>query len=257
MTFDFNIELANNYHSNSQKSRVLTEDWVEKNLYCPICGKSKIERYENNHPTGDFYCSSCNSDFELKSKESNSGRISSIINDGAYETMISRITSSRNPNFFFMTYKNFKVSNFLLIPNHFFTPSIIIKRKPLAAIARRAGWIGCNIDISLIPDSGKIFIVKNGEEINHSEVIQKYAKTKTLKTSNLESRGWILDTLSCIERIPDVEFTLNQVYEFEDELQSKHPENNFVKDKIRQQVQNLRDRGFIDFLGNGHYRKTT
>ena len=255
MTFDFNLQLAENYNSNSQKSRVLTEDWVERNLYCPICGKPYINRYENNHPTGDFYCKDCSSDFELKSKESNSGKLSKTITDGEYSTMISRITSFRNPNFFFMTYKNYAVDNFILIPNHFFTPQIIIKRKPLGPHARRAGWTGCNIDISSIPDSGKIFIVRNQIEIEHETVISNYAKTKSLKTSNLESRGWLLDTLMCVEKIPTKDFTLNQMYVFENELKAKHPENNFIKDKIRQQLQYLRDKGFIEFVTPGHYRK--
>lgn len=154
-----------------------------------------------------------------------------------------------------MTYKNYSVSNFILIPNHFFTPQIIEKRKPLAPTAKRAGWVGCNIDISTIPDSGKIFIVKNNVELNHEDVIRKYAKTKSLKTSNIESRGWLLDTLSCVEKIPEKEFSLNQIYSFEKKLKIKHPENNFIKDKLRQQLQYLRDKGFIEFLGNGHYRK--
>ena len=64
-----------------------------------------------------------------------------------------------------------------------------------------------------------------------------------------------MDTLSCIERIKEKDFTLNQVYVFEDELKQKHPENNFVKDKIRQQLQYLRDKGFIEFISPGHYRK--
>lgn len=255
MTFDFNIELAKKYHSNSQKSRVLTEDWVARNLYCPICGKSYLNKYENNHPTGDFYCEDCSSDYELKSKESSSGKLSSTITDGEYTTMISRITSYRNPNFFFMTYKKNVVSNFILIPNHFFTPQIIIKRNPLGPNARRVGWIGCNIDISSIPDSGKIFIVRNQNEIDHNIVISNYAKTKALKTKNLDSRGWLLDTLSCIERIKENDFTLSQVYAFEEELKQKHLENNFIKDKIRQQLQYLRDKGFIEFLSPGHYRK--
>lgn len=255
MTFDFNLQLAENYNSNSQKSRVLTEDWVERNLYCPICGKPYINRYENNHTTGDFYCKDCSADFELKSKESNSGKLSKTITDGEYSTMISRITSFRNPNFFFMTYKNYAVDNFILIPNHFFTPQIIIKRKPLGPNAQRAGWTGCNIDISSIPDSGKIFIVKNQIEIQHETVISNYAKTKSLKTSNLESRGWLLDTLMCVEKIPTKDFTLNQIYAFKNELKVKHPENNFIKDKIRQQLQYLRDKGFIEFVTPGHYRK--
>lgn len=154
-----------------------------------------------------------------------------------------------------MTYKNYEVNNFILIPNHFFTPQIIIKRNPLGPNARRAGWTGCNIDISSIPDSGKIFIVKNQLEIDHNIVISNYAKTKSLQTKNLDSRGWLLDTLSCIERIKEKDFTLNQVYNFEEELKLKHPDNNFIKDKIRQQLQYLRDKGFIEFVSPGHYRK--
>lgn len=255
MNFNFNLELANNYLSNSQKTRILTEDWIERNLYCPICGKSYINRYENNHPTGDFYCKDCSSDFELKSKESNSGNLAKTIVDGEYSTMISRITSFQNPNFFFMTYKNHSVNNLILIPNHFFTPQIIIKRKPLSPNARRAGWVGCNIDISSIPDTGKIFIIKNQVEITHENVISNYAKTKSLQTKNMDSRCWLLDMLSCVERILEQNFTLKQVYAFEDELKLKHPENNFVKDKIRQQLQYLRDKGFIEFISPGNYRK--
>lgn len=255
MTFDFDLSLAKNYQSNSQVSRVLTEDWVRRNMYCPICGKSYIEKYENNHPTGDFYCNDCSSDFELKSKESKTGNLSKTITDGEYSTMISRITSLRNPNFFFMTYKNYSVSNLILIPNHFFTPEIIIKRKPLGPNARRAGWTGCNINISLIPETGKIFIVKDQVELPHDSILENYSKTRSLLTKNLDSRGWLLDILNCVERIAEKEFSLDQVYKFEKELKLKHPDNNFIKDKIRQQLQYLRDKGFIEFIGRGLYRK--
>ena len=71
----------------------------------------------------------------------------------------------------------------------------------------------------------------------------------------MESRGWILDVLNCIEKIPNKDFTLNEVYKFEDELKLKHPLNNFIKDKIRQQLQYLRDKGFIEFISPGHYKK--
>lgn len=252
MNLNFNLQLAENYKSASQISRVLTEDWAEHNLYCPICGKPRLARYGNNHPTGDFYCDACKSDFELKSKN---GKFASTIADGEYNTMISRIISNRNPNFFFMSYVNYAVVNFVLVPNHFFTPSIIIKRKPLSANARRAGWTGCNINISTIPDTGKIFIVKDGVEIARKEVIAKYEQTKSLNTANIDSRGWLLDTLSCVERINETDFTLQEVYAFENEMKVKHPENNFIKDKLRQQLQFLRDKGFVEFTGRGRYRK--
>ncbi|MCI9138110.1 MAG: hypothetical protein HFH48_11245 [Lachnospiraceae bacterium] len=38
-------------------------------------------------------------------------------------------------------------------------------------------------------------------------------------------------------------------------LQEKHKNNHNIEAKIRQQLQILRDKGFIEFLGRGHYRK--
>ena len=38
-------------------------------------------------------------------------------------------------------------------------------------------------------------------------------------------------------------------------LAGKHPDNHHIKDKIRQQLQMLRDNGIIEFIGRGHYRK--
>jgi type II restriction enzyme len=37
-------------------------------------------------------------------------------------------------------------------------------------------------------------------------------------------------------------------------VQAKHPSNNNVKAKIRQQLQFLRDKGVLDFVGRGQYR---
>ena len=45
------------------------------------------------------------------------------------------------------------------------------------------------------------------------------------------------------------------MYRFEEMLAIKHPDNHHVKDKIRQQLQMLRDNGIIEFIGRGHYRK--
>ena len=60
-----------------------------------------------------------------------------------------------------------------------------------------------------------------------------------------------MDVLKCVERIPQDYFCLDEVYAFVGELQQKHPDNNHVYDKIRQQLQFLRDKGFIQFFGGG------
>lgn len=252
MNLNFNLNLAEGYKSNSQIVRVLTENWVKENSYCPNCGELSLNDFENNMPVADFHCIGCKEEFELKSKN---GKLSSIINDGAYDSMIKRITCDTNPNFFFLTYDKNTVNNFLVIPKHFFTPEIIIKRKPLSENAKRAGWIGCNIDISKVPESGRIFIVENSNIIDQEKVHKKLKNTAFLKSKKLESRGWILDIMICIEEIRKESFTLDDIYSFENKLKIKYPNNNHIKDKIRQQLQFLRDKGLIEFNGKGHYRK--
>jgi type II restriction enzyme len=147
--------ISGKYNSQSQKIRVLTEQWVNEYIHCPSCGNN-ISEYENNRPVADFYCSNCKEDYELKSKKDKMGK---KIVDGAYSTMIKRLQSDSNPNFFFLNYdkNSFDVTNFIVISKHFFVPEIIEKRKPLSSTARRAGWVGCNILLDTISQSGKIF----------------------------------------------------------------------------------------------------
>jgi type II restriction enzyme len=172
--------------------------------------------------------------------------------------MIERITSNQNPNFFFLTYtKNWSVNNFLIIPKQFFTPEIIIKRKPLSETAKRAGWIGCNIDISKVTNAGKVFIVKNSKTLDRDIVKNSFSKTLFLRGKSKDSKGWILDVMKCIDSIQKEIFSLDDVYKFELKLKSKYPNNNFIKDKIRQQLQLLRDKGIIEFKGRGNYKKVT
>ena len=64
-----------------------------------------------------------------------------------------------------------------------------------------------------------------------------------------------MDILKCVDKITHEIFSLNDLYAFENELELKHPENKNIKAKIRQQVQFLRNKGFIEFLGNGIYKK--
>ncbi|PID66124.1 MAG: restriction endonuclease [Gammaproteobacteria bacterium] len=253
MNLLFDTELSKNYKSNSQIARVLTEDWVLKNSYCPSCGNVSLDDYENNRPVADFFCQECDEEFELKSKK---GTLSKTITDGAYKTMIERINANSNPNFFFLTYsKDWSVNHFLIIPKHFFTQEIIIKRPPLAPSAKRAGWVGCNIDISNVPDTGRIFLVRNKVIADKKTVTSNFNKTLFIRDKNLESKGWIIEVLKCVDAIKSDVFTLSEIYQFEPILQQKYPNNHFIKDKIRQQLQFLRDKGLIEFVCRGKYRK--
>jgi len=239
------------YKSNSQKIRVLSENWVGNYSYCPACG-NHLSNYQNNNPASDFYCSACSEDYELKSQKT----LTTKIVDGAYNTMIEKLNSNQNPNLFILNYDsdNFDILNFLIIPKHFFTSEIIEKRNALSQNARRAGWIGCNINLKGIPESGKIFLIKNKILENKDNVIKTFNKTDFLRKQKMELRGWTLDIMLCIDKLGKKEFTLSEVYNFEEQLRLKHPENTFIKDKIRQQLQILRDYGYLEFIGRGKYK---
>ena len=69
-----------------------------------------------------------------------------------------------------------------------------------------------------------------------------------------ELRGWIVDVMRCIELTRKPVFTLADIYRFESALAKQHPGNRHIKDKIRQQLQILRDRSHVQFIGRGEYR---
>lgn len=256
MRLVLDAKLAAEYKSSSQKIRVLTEAWVERSIFCPNCGRIDIDKYPNNKPVADFYCRNCSEDYELKSKQGTPG---AKIVDGAHRTMLERLRGSNNPNFFLLDYdiSDLAVRNFLVIPKHFFVPEIIEKRSPLAPTARRAGWVGCNILLNRIPETGKIFFVQNRKVQPREKVLAIWTKALFLREEKeMSAKGWLLDVMRCVDKFSKPEFTLDEMYVFESELSRLHPDNKHIKDKIRQQLQVLRDKGYVRFLGGGKYQRT-
>lgn len=241
------------YESPSQSARFWTESWVRAQVYCPNCGREDISRYPNNRPAADFYCASCREDYELKSQKTAFGP---RIPDGAFRTMCERVASPSNPNLMLMNYdiKALSVKNLCVIPKQFFVREIIEERKPLAPTARRAGWIGCNILLREIPEAGKIFYVRNGEVLPKDGVLEKWQQTLFLRDEGASTRGWLIEVMKCVEAIGKHEFELDDVYAFEGRLSGIYPNNRHVKQKIRQQLQVLRDHGYLDFVSRGYYR---
>jgi type II restriction enzyme len=86
-------------------------------------------------------------------------------------------------------------------------------------------------------------------------VLAEWKKTLFLREeTEVSARGWLLDVIRILEKLGKREFTLNDVYTYESELSKLHQENKHVKDKIRQQLQVLRDKGYLDFVARGYYR---
>jgi len=185
---------------------------------------------------------------------------------------------------------SWEVRDLLLIPSFMFSESAIIKRKPLAATARRVGWVGCNIALNRVPAEARIFLVRttvasprrrtgvapvsdfristrvfqDGDRCDAcptqtvitspEEVRAKYKRVKPLENISVTQRGWTLDVLNAIRRLGKTEFTTADTYAFTRELERLHPDNRHVRDKIRQQLQVLRDLGLLLHVERGIWR---
>ena len=246
------LSLASGYRSPSQIVRVVTENWTANHVACPACAQH-ITKAPNNSPGLDFVCASCKLSFELKSK---CGPFGNKLVDGAYQSMISKIADGTQSNFFLLSYdREFVVTNLVLVPRRFIVPEIIECRRPLAENARRAGWIGCNLRISLLPSSGKITYVRDKQVISAKDISNHWQHSAFLDGVAAPSRSWLIAVMRCVEKINKDCFNIQEAYEFVTYLQSIFPDNKHVKAKIRQQLQVLRDKGWLRFLGNGKYER--
>ena len=236
--------LAASYKSPAQQARVVTEAWGQENLYCTNCQSPILTSAPNNTAAFDFSCPVCASPFQLKSKSS---PIGDRIVDAAYEAMMRAIREDRTPNLLALHYSKivWQVRNLVLIPHFAFSASAIEARKPLAPEARRAGWVGCNIVLKNIPPDARIRLISDGVPVPPSQVRESFRRLRPLEEISPKERGWTLDVLRIVRSLGKKEFSNSDVYAFESQLERQHPNNRHVRDKIRQQLQVLRDRGFL------------
>lgn len=251
-TVIYNENVLEKYHSKSQIARVLTESWFKEEMYCPNCLHYELLKKPDNTQVIDFVCDNCDNKFQLKAQ---SKPFYSKVVDGAFFPMINSVQHKTNPNFSFMHYsfENWKIQNLFMIPKFFFSPSIIEKRKPLSPTARRAGWIGCNILLSRLPELGKIKIIENEIIAPKKDVQKTWKKLSFMDKEHSGRRAWLSDILYCIQKLNKKEFSLTEMYDFEGYLSELHPNNLHIKPKIRQQLQILRDEGIVEFKSRGEY----
>ena len=86
--------------------------------------------------------------------------------------------------------------------------------------------------------------------------VRRLIKKYLWQSKKVDLKGWTLDIMNCIDKLGKKKFTLDDLYAFENSLAQKYLKNKHIKDKIRQQIQFLRDKGYLDFVSRGHYQLT-
>ncbi len=251
-----NLELSlsrpeSRFRSASQQARVTTERWTLDHFYCTSCGQA-LSAYPPGTPVYDFYSPQCHENFQLKSAQHAFARTALGAN---YDSTMEVLLRDEFPSLVLLHYNRPRwiVEDLSVVHRACITTSCIIPRKPLGPSAKRRGWRGYTISLDLIPELGRINVIRNGSVSPKSRVLAQWTRTESLLKIKPNFRGWTADVLRCVERLFTT-FTLENVYAFEAELASKHPDNHNIRAKIRQQLQVLRDLGIIEFASPGVYR---
>ncbi len=246
--------LAQAYHGPTQVARVLSEDWFAREGYCVSCLHRPVTRLADNSIVADFRCSECSEPYQLKARAVPFGN---IVADGAYRTFYSAVANGAAPNLLLLHYDRTRseVVDLTSIHRKVLSPLSILKRKPLATTARRAGWVGCNLDLRSIPAGALIPMVRGGYPLDEGEVRAQWNRFSDLDDPARDV-GWLRDTLTCIQRLDRSEFHLDDIYAFERDLFKLHPRNLHIRPKIRQQLQVLCSKGLVERVRPGLYRTT-
>lgn len=146
----FDSALAIGYTNRSQIARVLIETWAEMNLYCLNCARDALGRLPPNTPVADFICPACNATYQLKSKD---GRFGSLLTGAAYDATLRAVQAGKMPAHILVEYdlRRSIIVYADALPGELIDEARVIARRRLSAGARRAGWQGCNIDVSGLP----------------------------------------------------------------------------------------------------------
>lgn len=248
----FPLEISR-YKSASQRARVFSESWIADNFGCPKCD-GPLARTPNNTSVRDFVCTPCGYGFELKAKQ---GPFGGRVADGAYQTMLASIRSDTCPHLLLLSYTaDYRVQDVTAVPQQFLVEEIVLPRKPLGPHCRRAGWQGCNLNIGMLPPDGRIKCVANFAKLPEATIREAWKQTEFLEECKSSKRGWLAVTMGLVRRLNKDTFSLGELYELEAEARRIFPNNRHIKEKLRQQLQHLRDKGWLRFEGSGFYRVT-
>lgn len=151
MSLRIDPELARQYKSAGHFGRVVIETWAEMNLYCVNCSADGLLRLPHNTPLADLECQVCELRYQLKSTK---GRFASVILGAAHRPLLDAIRADMVPAYVLVEY-DLRFASLVYVravPGQFITEDRVKARRRLSEKARRAGWLGCTVDIAGLPD---------------------------------------------------------------------------------------------------------
>ena len=253
MELKCNPEIAAHLSSASQRTRVITEDGFSRFGYCLKCDSNTLTQTRAGTICQDFYCPKCEQPYELKSAKR---AHTNIVQDGGYDSMMETICGENVPALMLMHYSpQWCVQGLVAIHPVFLIPDVVMKRaKPhIRPKTGKEYWM-CKLNLSSVPDDGKITLISNGIVRPHVEVRRQFQESARFETLPVTKRGWVALVLATVRKIGKMRITNADLFSHEESMHAIFPGNSHVRDKIRQQMQVLMRLGYVERTAPGEYR---
>ncbi len=136
---------AARYTSNSQVARVAIETWAARNVLCWRCNGALIPAPPNTHLL-DAICANGEHEVQIKAF---AGIAGDRIAGAAFEPIRKRLDDGALPDYLLVSYDRPREVVVLAeyVDGEAIVRERVVGRRPLAATARRAGWVGAVIDL--------------------------------------------------------------------------------------------------------------
>ena len=106
-----------------------------------------------------------------------------------------------------------------------------------------------------IPQLGRITLYDAGGFRPRAEVRETWQRTTFLREEgHVEAQGWLIHVMRGIDGLGMRTFSLADLYRLEGWFREVYPQNRHIRPKIRQQLQRLRDIGYLEFIDRGLYK---
>ena len=245
--------VALDLRSSLQKVRRISEEWFTNEAYCLRCESAQLTGTTSSTQFRDAVCPVCCLGYELKSKVN---RFSTLVADGGFDSMLRNIVSDNAPVLTLLNYRrDWVVTDLVAIHPVFLTPSMVVRRKK-AHLRPKSGkpyWM-CNLDLSRIPQLGRIPVVDCGKICDAAVVRKSFARLTALGALPFRLRGWAGATLDIVNKLGAKSFKTSEIYKHAGELQKTYPNNRNIEAKLRQQLQVLVKLGYLERTCRGSYQ---
>jgi type II restriction enzyme len=238
---------------NTQRVRVISEGWFGTEGYCLKCSSPRLDATPASTEFRDFECPRCAQAYELKSA---ARAHTTVVQDGGFDSMMRRIHAAEAPALMLMHYaQDWSVQRLIAVHPVFLTAAVVRKRpKPhIRPKTRKEYWM-CDLDLTRIPPDGKIVVVGEGAARPRAETRRAFQESMRLADVPLAKRGWTTLVLAAVRKLNKPIFRTKDIYAFADWMRAVYPNNTFIEEKIRQQLQELVALDYLERVARGEYR---